>query len=77
MQNEGENTAHQQSNLSVEVTYMPAVIDKGNSEQPGVVDGGVWYKAVVRLASAPETGKVPKSTPGDVDSSGLVVDLCA
>jgi hypothetical protein len=75
MQNEGENIAGQQSDLFVKVTYMPAVIDKGNSEQPGAVEGGVWYKAVVRLASAPETGIVPKST-SDINPGGLLTDSC-
>jgi hypothetical protein len=58
MQREGESIANQQSNLVVRLTYMPAVIDEHDSEDPSAVDHGVWYKALVRVASTADTGPV-------------------
>ena len=58
MQHEGEGIANQQPHLVVRITYMPAVIDEHDSEDPSAVDRGVWYKALVRVASTADTGQV-------------------
>jgi len=59
MQHEGESIANQQPNLVVRITYMPAVIDEHDSEDPSAVEHGVWYKALVRVATAADTEQVP------------------
>jgi hypothetical protein len=51
MQHEGESIPNRQPNLVVSVTYMPAVIDEHDSEDPSAVDRCVWYKALVRVAN--------------------------
>jgi hypothetical protein len=71
MEREGESIAGRHPSLKVNITYMPAVIDQRDSEDPGAVEGGVWYKAVVRLASAPETWQVPTSTSTPIQEVGL------
>jgi hypothetical protein len=55
MQHEGESIANQQPNLVVRITYMPAVIDEHDSDDPSAVDRGVWYKALVCAASTADT----------------------
>ena len=55
MQHEGESISNQQPNLVVSITYMPAVIDEHDSEDPAAVDHGVWYKALVRVANTADT----------------------
>ena len=51
--------ASKQPNLVVNITYMPAVIDLRDSENPSAVSGGVRYKALVGLGSAVEVGQEP------------------
>jgi hypothetical protein len=74
MQHEGEDIADRQPDLVVKITYMPAVIDQHDSEDPRAVEGGVWYKAVVRLASAPEIGQVPTSASALKQDDGNQLD---
>ena len=50
IQHEGESIPSQQSGLTVNITYMPAVINQRDSEDPEAIEDDVWYKAVVRLA---------------------------
>jgi hypothetical protein len=38
-----------ESEAVINVTYMPAVIDKVNSQDPAPIDGGAWYKARISL----------------------------
>ena len=59
-----DESADQKSSPRVKFTYMPAVIDQHDSDDPSAVDGGVWYRAVVSLASAAEIEQVPASTSG-------------
>ena len=62
MQHEEEIIANQQSIIVVRATLMPAVIDQRDSEDPSAVGGGVWYKAMVCLASGAEAGELQPLT---------------
>jgi hypothetical protein len=55
MQHEEES----KPNLVVRITYMPAVIDEHDSEDPSAVKRGARYEALVRVATAADTGQVP------------------
>ena len=74
MQHEGESIPNQQSDRTVNITYMPAVIDQRDSEDPKAIERGVWYKAVVRLASAAEMSQVPTSTSVHNEEGAILID---
>lgn len=47
------------SEAVVSVTYMPAVIDELNSQDPAGFDGGAWYKARVSLQERGKEKEAP------------------